>query len=90
MKIPGDKCVGELKEMMPRNVSCDATVNNDEWNLHVVNDTYSARVGQSIMLEVQVGLQVNILTLYKEYYNLSNKSYITNIISLNNLLNILS
>jgi len=53
VKIPGDKCVGELKEMMPRNVSCDATVNNDEWNLHVVNDTYSARVGQSIMLEVQ-------------------------------------
>ena len=67
MKIPGDKCVGELKEMMPRNVSCDATVNNDEWNLHVVNDTYSARVGQSIMLEVQVGLQANILTLCKEY-----------------------
>ena len=74
MKIPGDKCVGELKEMMRRNVSCDATVNNDEWKLHVVNDTYSARVGQSIMLEVQVSLQINILTCGVKYNCLSNKS----------------
>jgi len=53
VKIPGDKCVKEMKEMIPRNISCDGKQQEDDWSLHVLNDTYSARVGESIMFQVQ-------------------------------------
>ena len=45
-----------MKEMIPRNISCDGKQQEDDWSLHVLNDTYSARVGESIMFQVQVSV----------------------------------